>query len=158
VRRYAGVVAPSTGAGSTTLPVASIYAGSASVGLLLSRIVVKNTTTTAARGTVNRLTSRGTPGAAITEAEFIDADTNNVSEVFNTHTVAPALGAAVASWSVGAAVGASDTIDFSEFDAGPDFEQNERGLYVPPGTANGVGILVIGTGQVLDVLFEFEEQ
>lgn len=158
MRRYRGIVAPSTGAGSATLPVASIYSGSATVGLFLQKVIVRNTTATAARGTINRLTTRGTPGAAITEAEFVDADTNNVSEVLNTHTVAPTLGAAVGVWSVGASIGAKDEINFAEYDGGAEFEQNERGMYIPPGTANGVGLVVIGTGQVLDVVFEFEEQ
>lgn len=157
MRRYRGVVAPSAGAGSATLPVASIYSGSATQGLVLAYIKIRNTTATAARGTANRLTTRGTPGAAITESEFVDADTNNVSEVFNTHTVAPTLGAAVGIWSVKAGQGEGDYLDFTDLDPDAGAEINEKGLYIPPGTANGVGLVVIGTGQVLDVTFEFLE-
>lgn len=157
MRRYRAVVAPSTGAGSATLPVASLYNGSATAGLWVAFIEVRNTTATAARGVIAKLTSRATPGAAITEAEFVDADTNNTAEAFNTHTVAPALGGSVASWSVEAGAGKKDLTDFTDFDAGPDFEQNERGLYIPPGISNGIGVLPIGTGQVLDVTFEFLE-
>lgn len=157
MRRYRGIVAPSAGAGSATLPVASVYSGSATQGLILVSIKIRNTTATAARGTANRLTTRGTPGAAITEAEFVDADTNNVSEVFNTHTVAPTLGAAVGIWSVEAGAGKGDFIDFTDLDPDPDAPVSEKGLYIPPGTGNGVGILPIGTGQVLDVTLEFIE-
>ena len=156
-RRYRAVIAPSTGAGSSTLPVASIFAGSASQGLVVKSVEVKNTTATAARGVLQRLTSRGTPGAAITEAEFVDADTNNVSEALNTHTVAPGLGAVVESWAVKAGIGEGDFIDLSYLDPDPDAPINEKGLYIPPGTANGVGLIVIGTGQVLDVTIDFLE-
>lgn len=158
-RRYRAVIAPTAGAGSATLPVASIWSGSATQGLIIKSIELKNTTTTAARGTINRLSGgRGTVGAAITEAEFVDADTNNVSEAFNTSTVTPTtIGAAVESWAVGASIGATDLVDFSFLDPSPEAEINERGLYVPPGTTNGVGIIVIGTGQVLDVTIDFLE-
>lgn len=157
MRRYRAVVAPSTGAGSTTLPVASIYSGSATVGLILKSVEIKNTTATAARGVLQKLTSRGTPGAAVTEAEFVDANANNVAEAFNTHTVAPTLGAIVESWSVEGGAGKSDVIDLSYLDPDPEADVSERGLYIPPGTANGAGLIVIGTGQVLDVTFDFME-
>lgn len=147
--RYA-VAAIGVGAGSTTLPSFSIYS-SASKGFWLRELRVANTTTTAARYKLARVSTRGTPGAAITEGEFNAAGTDNEFEAFAAHSVGPTIGTDLAVISLGAAAGSSVLLTFDRpYD--PTGAAEEKGIYVPPGTANGLAVVVAaGTGQVLDI-------
>lgn len=141
------------GAGSATLPSFSLYA-SASKGFFLRDLYVANTTATAARYKLVRLTTRGTPGAGLTEAEAKVADADPTAEAFAAHSVAPTLGTDLAALPVPAGVAAlAPRLQLSD-----PWEGGERGIYVPPGTANGIGVIVAsGTGQVLDVTAIWDE-
>jgi hypothetical protein len=82
-----------TTAGSTTLPLASIY-GSASGRIFINEIGIFNTTSTAVALKLVRLTTAGTRPTAWTSAPVSLEDTAAaVGTVYGTHTVAPTLGA-----------------------------------------------------------------
>lgn len=129
----------STGAGSTTLPVGAI-AASASVAFIIYEIGVFNTTTTAVALKLARLTTAGTPGTGLTESPLNPAQPTATATGFDTYTsTGPTLVDLGYRTDLGAAIGAGMVWTFDD------------GIYVPAGTANGVGIVVAtGTGQVLD--------
>jgi hypothetical protein len=136
----------SAGAGSTTLPVGSLYA-IASLGGDLYEVAAFNTTTTAVAVKLVRLTSAGTPGAGLTEGKKqIERAAANMT-LFDTHTGAPTLGDDMGYRAqLGAAIGSGIIWPI------------RGGIEIPAGTANGVGIIVAtGTGQVLDWWMEWEE-
>jgi hypothetical protein len=136
-----------TTAGSTTLPIASLYAG-ANAGGTLREIGLSNTTSTAISLKLIRLTTTGTQGAGLTEArQNPNAPATANCAAFNTHSGAPTLGDDLGyRIRLGAADGASLIWTF-----GSD------GVVIPVGTSNGVGILVeSGTGQpvLLDIVWD----
>lgn len=137
----------STGAGSTTLPVGSLYA-IASRSCYLLEVGVFNTTTTAVAVRLARLTTAGTPGTGLTEEKYHGTDDTPDMTAFDTHTVGPTISAGnLRVAAIGAAVGSGVIWTF----AAP-------GIYIPAGTANGVGIVVAtGTGQILDWYMEWAE-
>lgn len=132
--------ARSAGAGSTTLPVGSLYAANAA-GAVIRELGVFNTTTTAAAVKLVRMTTTGTQGAGLTEAAHDPGRAAPSCTAFDTHTVAPTLGDDLGYRAVlGAAAGAGIVWTFGG-----------EGLVIPEGTGNGVGIIVAtGTGQILD--------
>lgn len=134
-------------AGSTTLPIASLYA-SASVNFHIFEIGVFNTTATAVALKLTKLTTAGTQGAGLTETPHDETGAAASCTAVNTHTVAPTLGGDLGyNTTLGAAVGAGVIWTFGG-----------RGVSVPAGTGNGVGIIVAtGTGQVCDGWFAWEE-
>jgi hypothetical protein len=136
-----------TGAGSTTLPIASLYSP-ANNQLVIYEIGVFNTTATALAVAVQRLTTTGTQGAGQTEIGIDDTIATALGTSFTTHTVAPTITAGfIRNATLGAAVGSGVIWTFSE-----------RGLRIPQGVANGVGITIpTGTGQVCDVYLEWSE-
>lgn len=139
-----------TGAGSTTLPIMSLYAP-ANQRLILREVGVFNTTTTAVVIGLKlvRLTTAATQGAALTEAQFDPDAPANVGTAFNTHSsTGPSLGADIAAMPVGAAIGAGTILTF--------YGEN-NGIIIPKGTANGVGILPLGTGQICTAYFIWDE-
>lgn len=153
MNRFA-VASVGAGAGSTTLPSFSIYAG-ANAGFYLRRLRVFNTTVTAVRLKLARLSTTGTQGAGLTEQEFIGARTDPLATAFAAHTVAPTLAGDVGACALGAAIGsvAEWRWDVVEADNG-----EHPGLYVPAGVTNGIGLIVSsGTGQVLDVEAGWDE-
>jgi hypothetical protein len=95
-----------TGAGSTTLPIFSLYRISG-VSAKLREVGVFNTTNTAVDVKLVRLTTTGTQGAAQVEAKQ-DPDSAAAScTTHTTHSVAPTLGDDLGyRASLGAAVGA----------------------------------------------------
>lgn len=137
----------STGAGSTTLAVGSLFAV-ASRSAFLREVGIFNTTTTAVAVRLARLTAAGTPGAGLTEEKYHGTDDTPDMTAFDTHTVAPTIAAGnLRVGAIGAAIGAGIIWTFAE-----------PGIYIPAGTANGVGILVAtGTGQILDWYMEWDE-
>lgn len=144
--RYSAVAIGSV-AGTVARPQISAY-GAAGQGFILREAAIFNTTTTAARYSLVRLTAQGTPGAGLTEAEFWTEGAITVT-AFTTHTADATLGAAVAAMPIGAAVGAGTILTF--YGEG-------NGLYVPAGTANGIGIILAsGTGQVADCHLIWDE-
>lgn len=138
----------SNGAGSTTLPVGSLYAP-ASVDLHVFEIGVFNTTTTAVNIAIRRLTTAGTQGTGLSEIPW-DPDAVAASgTAFDTHSsTGPTLTAGFYSHAtLGAAAG-----------AGVIFTYGEDGLRIPKGTGNGICIIPgTGTGQILDWYISWRE-
>jgi hypothetical protein len=136
-----------TSAGSTVLPIISLYSG-ASVGAKIREIGVFNTTSTAVDIKLVRLTSAGTQGAGLTEAKY-DPDSAAAScSAYNTHSGNPSLGDDLGyRASLGAAVGAGIIWTFGD-----------QGLRTPTGSANGVGVIVEnGTGQPCQAYLVWDE-
>lgn len=128
-----------TSAGSTTLPLISVY-GLANNGPILREVGLFNTTTTPVAIKLVRLTTAGTQGAALTNAEH-EPDDVAVGAAFNTHSgTPPTLGDDLGYRAVlGAAIGAGIIWTFGA-----------NGVRIPKGTANGIGVIVEnGTGQAL---------
>jgi hypothetical protein len=137
-----------TGAGSTTLPIISVYAASGS-GLVFREAGMFNTTTTAVALKMVRLTSQATPGSALTAAEYDGTFPNAAATPFGTHSsTGPSLGDDLGMRDAcGGAVG-----------AGCKFTAAGRGVVVAAGTANGVGAIVAtGTGQITDAYLVWDE-
>lgn len=127
-----------TTAGSTTLPLASIYS-SASGRIFITEIGVFNTTATAVALKLVRLTTAGTRPTAWTSApESLEDTAAAIGLVYGTHTVAPTLGADLGTRVVlGAAVG-----------SGIVWTWPDRTLTVTATANAGIGLIVEnGTGQ-----------
>lgn len=134
-----------TNAPTSTLPGGSLYA-IANAPLRVYEIGVFNTTAVACSLQIVRLASAGTQGAAITEAPF-DTEHTQLATAFNSHTsTGPTLGAVIRAFPLGAAIGAGAVFTF---DAEP--------IRIPQGTGNGIGIIAVGTGQVVDLYFDWDE-
>jgi len=136
-----------TGAGSATLPMASLYASSTG-GLWVVEIGVTNTTVTAFAVSLKRVTTTGTQGTAQTVVyEENDGNFTAKGDPRDTHTVLPTLvGGEIRRASVGASIGSGIIWTFGG-----------RGLFVPSGTGNGVALMPItGTGQISDVYFSWD--
>lgn len=136
-----------TGAGSTTLPIVSLYSAAAVAGKI-REIGITNTTATAVALKLVRLTSTGTQGGVLVEAKH-DPDSAAASAAgFTTHTAAPTLGDDLGyRASLGAAIGSGVIWTFGD-----------AGLRIPVGVANGIGVLVEnGTGQACQVYLVWDE-
>jgi len=136
-----------TTAGSTTLPIISLYGGT-TVRPRLREIHLFNTTTSAVFLKVVRVSTTGTQGTALTEMPLIPEDPASLAQAFNTHSVAPTITAGDL-WrgALGAAIGSGVILTF------PD-----QGLVIPV-TANA-GIAVVpstGTGQAVDATLVWDE-
>ena len=136
----------STGAGSTTLPLFSIFA-SASVGVKVREIGVFNTATDAAAYALRRYTAQGTPGAGLTELQWDENGDAVTATAFNTHTVTPTFVTGnLRAVTLGAAAGAGVIWTFGD-----------SGLEIEPGTGNGIGLSVLtGTGQIVDFYMDWD--
>lgn len=135
-----------TGAGSTTLPIISLYS-SAAVNPSIVEIGVFNTTSTTVALKLVKLTTAGTPGAGLTETGHEASSAAAACTAFTTHTVTATLVDMGYNISLGAAVGAGVIWTFGD-----------KGLSVPVGTGNGVGVIVAtGTGQVCDAYLVWDE-
>jgi hypothetical protein len=137
-----------TGAGSTTLPILSIYAAAA-VNFRLREVGCFNTTATAVAIKLVRLASAGTQGAGLVEAKLDSSSVAASCTVFTTHTGAPTLGDDLGyRFTCGAAIGAGVIWTFG----------GDVGINCDVGTGNGVGIIVAtGTGQVCDAYMIWDE-
>jgi hypothetical protein len=135
------------GAGSTTLPIASIYAVATRTPRIF-QVGVFNTTATAVSMALRRATTVGTTGAARDELPVDDPVAVALATVVDTHTVGPTLTAgAIRTATLGAAIGSGVIWTFSE-----------RGLEVPAATTNGLCIVPLtGTGQICDIYLEWAE-
>jgi hypothetical protein len=144
--RYS-VAERSTNAGSTTLPLFSLYA-SAGVAAKVREIGIFNTSTTAAAYCLRRFSATGTQGTALTECEYDEAAPAPLTTAFNSHSVTPTITAGyLRVATLGAAAGAGVIWTFGD-----------TGLVVPSGTGNGIGILVYtGTGQIVDFYIDWDE-
>lgn len=136
-----------TGAGSTTLPIAGLMA-QATTPLWVVEAWGTNTTAVALSLCLRRIvTAAGTPGAAQT-VNYEENDTVTLKgDPRDTWTVAPTLAAgALRNGAVGASIGSGWIANFGG-----------KGLYIPPGTTNGVALIPLtGTGQILDVTFVWD--
>lgn len=137
-----------TAAGSTTLPIFSLYAG-ATGGGRLRELGVENTGAVAVALYLARFTTTGTQGAGLVEAKHDPNSGPALCTAVTTHTVLPTLGDDLGyRATLGAAVGSAYAWTFWD---GP-------GLVIPVGTANGVGLLVAtGAGVVCDCYAIWDE-
>lgn len=133
--------------GSTTFPLISLYAAAATRPTL-REVGLFNTTAVALEVYLCRLTSTGTQGAAIVEAEHDPEGAPPLCTLWQTHSGAPSLGEDLGFRGViGAAIGAGLILTF-----GAD------GIRTPVGTGNGLGILIEnGTGQICQGYMVWDE-
>lgn len=136
-----------TGAGSTTLPIASLFAV-ATTSVRVYEVGVFNTTGTAVSIALRRATAVGTPGAGQSEVNIDDPAATALVTAVDTHTVAPTLvTGAIRAATLGAAAG-----------SGVIWTSGERGFWIPAGTGNGLCLIPLtGTGQICDVYWEWSE-
>ena len=140
------VAAASSLAGSATIPQMSLYAPAGN-RLILREVPVYNTTATAVNVALQALTSTGTQGVALTEIEHDNEGPTPTGTGFQAHTAGPTITTGeYARARLAAAIGGAAIWIFNE------------GIYIPAGTANGVGVTTpTGTGQVCDITFIWEE-
>jgi hypothetical protein len=135
-----------TAAGSTTLPIISLYS-TATVNFSVVEIGVFNTTATSVALKLCKLTTTGTQGAGLTETGHEAASAAASCTAFTTHTGGPTVVDLGYNVTLGAAAGAGVIWTFGD-----------KGLIAPIGTGNGVGIIVaVGTGQVCDSYIVWDE-
>lgn len=135
-----------TGAGSSTLPVMSLYAGT-TVRPHIREIHIFNTTATAVSLKIARLSTTGTQGTALTEMALVPEDRAAIATAFATHSGAPTITAGDL-WRgvLGAAIGAGVILTFPE-----------EGLVIDKVANAGVGIVPTGTGQILECTIMWDE-
>ena len=144
--RYSGGFR-TAGAGSTTLPIASLYAVAGTAPRLME-VAAFNTTTTAVVLALRLATTAGTQGAARDETNWDSSQQSTPqATLFDTHTVAPTLTAGnIVLLPLGAAIGSGVIRTF------------EEGIAIPKGTGNGICLVPLtGTGQICDVDFVWKE-
>jgi hypothetical protein len=137
------------GAGSATLPMASLYA-QATGSLWLAEVGVTNTTVTALSISLKRFSTLGTVGAVVPGVGYEENDggvtTKGIAADTHTGTAPTAVAGEIRRASIGASIGSGIIWTFGG-----------RGLFIPSGTANGVGLIPItGTGQICDVYFSWD--
>lgn len=136
-----------TGAGSTTLPLISLYAAAAVEGKL-REVGAFNTTSTSLEIYLARFSTTGTQGTGLTETKHDPGSAAPGCTAFETHTVAPTLAGDLGyRAALGAAVGSGVIWTFGD-----------TGLRIPAGTGNGIGIVIEnGTGQILQAYIVWDE-
>lgn len=142
-----GVGARTTAAPTSALPAISLYA-TAAVNFSLLEIGITNTTAVACVVGLCRLTSAGTVGGALTEANLDQSSVLPTCTAFNSHTsTGPTLTDLGYRWSLGAAIGSGVIWTFQPWE-----------LTVIPATTNGIGVYCpTGTGQILDCYLKWIE-
>lgn len=134
-------------AGSTTLPAASLYAV-ANCRPVVYEIGAFNTTATSCAIAVRRATTAGGTHTAREEIPMDDTTRTALATLFDSDTgTTPTLTTGnIRTASLGAAIGSGVIWTFP------------RGIEIPDGTGNGIVIIPLtGTGQILDIYFEWEE-
>jgi hypothetical protein len=141
------MVSALTTAGSTTLPIISLY-GATTVRVKIREIALFNTTTTAVSLKIVRVTTAGTAGTALTEMPLIPEDPAALATAFNTHTVAPTITTGdLYRVVLGAAIGSGVVLKFEQ-----------TGLGIPATANNGIAVVVsTGTGQACEATIIWEE-
>ena len=92
----------------------------------------------------------GTKGAAITPLYENDNSQAAVTTCANTHTVTPTtISIALRQAALGAAIGSGVIWTFGG--------GRTEGLIIPNSTTDGMGIVTIGTGQICDINFTWDE-
>ena len=137
-----------TGVGSATLPATSIYSlGTGDIWLI--EVGITNTTVTQFQVSLARLTAAGTQGAAAGAITYEEGASNLTAKwaAVQAHSAGTPLGAEVRRASTGASIGSGIIWTFGG-----------RGLLVPSGTANGLGLITInGAGQLIDVYWSIDQ-
>jgi hypothetical protein len=143
----ASVAGRSTVVGTTLRAVASVFSTSTQ-GFVLREVGVFNTTATEVAVALVFFTNATGVGTALTEVEWNQPlDPAPVMTAFAGHTADGAVTAAVRQATLGAVKGSGVIWTFGDC-----------GLVVPLGTANGIGVICpIGTGQILDYYYDWEE-
>lgn len=137
-----------TGAGSTTLPIISLYS-SGSGFARIREIGLFNTTNTAVALKLVRITTAGTKGTALTNAKQDPDSPPALSTAFNTHSsTGPTIGDDLGYRCVlGAAVGSGVVWTFGE-----------TGLEVALSSTGAIGVIVEnGTGQACQAYIVWDE-
>jgi hypothetical protein len=145
VARY--TVAALTTAGSTTLPIISLYGGT-TVRPKLRELWLTNTTTTAVSLKLVRVTTTGTQGTGLTEMPLIPEDPAAIATAFNTHSAGPTITTGDL-WrgALPASIGGAVVVTF------PD-----PGLGIPATANNGLAVVVsTGTGQAVEAVLIWDE-
>jgi hypothetical protein len=134
--------------GSATLPFVSIYS-TASVNPRLREVHVFNTTSTGGFVVaLCRLSTTGTQGAPLTEAQLDSTGSAPAVTGFAGHTVGPTIADLSYRKRMGAAIGDGVIWTFN----------NDVGITCPTGTTNGLGLYVpTGTGQICDYVLVWDE-
>jgi hypothetical protein len=132
--------------GSLTLPIASLYASSTG-GLWLVEVGITNTATVAFECSLVRLTSAGTQGVTVTVTyEESDVGFTAKGDARQSHTANPGLGTEIRRAMIGASAGSGVIWTFGG-----------RGLFIPSGVANGVGLIALtGAAQLSDVYWSWD--
>lgn len=142
------VAGRATVAGTAARAIASLFA-IASKGFRLREVGVFNTTAVALAIALARFTNATGVGAGLTEGEWdsgVDGLAPSVTG-FAGHTADGGVGDTLRQAPLGAAIGAGVIWTFGD-----------TGIVIPPGTANGIGILIpTGTGQTCDYYYDWEE-
>lgn len=134
-----------TTAGSSTLPISSIY-GTTTVRPRLAELSVFNTTATAVSLRLVRVTTAGTRGTTLTTMPDIFEEPASVATAYNTHTVAPTISTGdLYRFVLGAAVGSGFVMTW------PD------GLVIPATANAGLALVPVGTGQACEVTWRWLE-
>lgn len=141
------VGALSASAGSTTLPIMSLYSAT-TVAPRVREIGIYNTTSTAVNLKLVRLSTAGTKGSSLTVAALSSADPETVvTTAFNTHTVAPTVVDLGYRCTLGAAAGSGQIWTFDDWE-----------LVLASSATGGLGIIVeSGTGQICECYFSWTE-
>lgn len=113
----------------------------------VTQIGIWNTTATACAFRVARITAAGTPGTALGEVPYETTDAAADMTAANSWSADATISAdSIARAQLGAAIGSGVIWTFAA-----------RGIHIPAGTANGLGIVPIGTGQVIEFYIVWEE-
>jgi hypothetical protein len=141
------MVSAITAAGSTTLPIISLYGGT-TVRPRLVELAIFNTTAVAVSLKLVRVTTTGTQGTALTEMPQIFEDTAAIATAFNTHSIAPTITTGdLYRFTLGAAIGSGVVLTF------PD-----EGIVIPATANAGLAVVVsAGTGQVCEATMVWRE-
>lgn len=127
-------------AGTSALPVVSLYA-TAGIRPGIVEVGLFNTTTTAATFALVRLSTTGTQGTGLTETCDDMPEQTAVATAFAGHTAGPTIGGEHRRATLGAAAGSGVIWTWP-----PD-----ASLRIAAATTNGIGVIVpTGTGQVVD--------
>ena len=142
--RYSGIAL--AGAGTAALPSSSLYAG-VNKDVRLFELHVFNTVAVTSRYQLRRLDSAGTKPVAGIHNPYDPNSPVSDAGVHNTHTIGPAMDELIELLVFGAAIGAGFIITFGD-----------KGLLIPAGVANGIGMnLIDGVGQVIATTYVWEE-
>ncbi len=136
----------SSGAGTAARPIGGLMAVANRSGHL-HEVGIFNTTAVAFGVRLARLTAAGTPGTGLTEEEYDPGPEGPDMTAFDTWSADATIGVGnIRVGRIGAAIGSGVIWTF----AAP-------GIYIPTGTANGIGIIPVGTGQIADWYMEWDE-